>query len=388
MRDENVHYADSVSDLLRITQELRVLNVEDAYAAQVRRAIRRTSREYFRNVLLTKLVPALYQGVALLLVVLALAAVAAVGADDVLGLGAVVLLLVRALNYGNILQSSYQQLNDLVPYAQHIRQELEAFERDRVVDGDQPITRVGRVTFDHVAFGYGEGPRVLHDLSFAIEPGECIGIVGPSGAGKSTIIQLLLRLRHPDEGEIASDGVPLRSIARGDWYRCIGYVPQDPALIVGTVAENIRFYRDGISDEAVERAARRAHLHDDVERMPGGYDTLIGPRDNTISGGQRQRLCIARALATDPTLIVLDEPTSALDGRSEQAIRVTLEEMKGEVTLVIIAHRMSTLTLADRIMVLEHGELKAFHPASELHEHSDFFREMLRASDLAGPRET
>lgn len=377
MREENVHYADAVSDLLRITQDLRVLSVEDAYATQVRTAIRRTSREYFTNILLTRLVPALYQGVALMLVVLALAAVAAAGADDVLGLGAVVLLLVRALNYGNVLQSNYQQLNDLVPYAQHIRGELASYEANRVVDGDHEVARVGQVVFDHVGFAYGDGPTVLDDLSFEIEPGECVGVVGPSGAGKSTIVQLLLRLRRPDRGRVLIDGVSLADLRGRDWYRCIGYVPQDPALIVGTVAENIRFFRDDITDEMVERASRRAHLHDEVERMPMGYDTPIGPRDNTISGGQRQRLCIARALATDPTLLVLDEPTSALDSRSEQIIRETLDEMKGSVTVIVIAHRMSTLSLADRIMVLEHGRLTAFLPASELEHASEFFRDAL-----------
>jgi ABC-type multidrug transport system fused ATPase/permease subunit len=158
---------------------------------------------------------------------------------------------------------------------------------------------------------------VLQDLEFVIRQGESVGVVGPSGAGKSTLLHLLLRLRDPTRGSYTIEGVDVRDIANATWHGNVAFLPQEPHILDGTVAENIRFFRRGISDEAIERAARMAHIQEDIEGWVGGYATHLGHRSDAVSGGQRQRLCLARALAASPSLLLLDEPTSSLDLRSE-----------------------------------------------------------------------
>jgi ABC-type multidrug transport system fused ATPase/permease subunit len=168
------------------------------------------------------------------------------------------------------------------------------------------------------------------------------------------------------------------------WARLVAFVPQEPRLLKASVTENIRFFRDWVTDEDVLRAAKQAHIHDEVLSWPNGYDTIVSDRVEAVSGGQRQRLCIARALAGRPDFLVLDEPTSGLDGRSESLIQESLSDLKGDVTMVIVAHRLSTLTLCDRIMVLRDGRLEAFDTAESLERSNAFFREAVRLAKLGG----
>src|SRR5262249_17350111 len=163
--------------------------------------------------------------------------------------------------------------------------------------------------------------------SFTVAKGEVIGVVGPSGAGKSTLVQLLLRLREPTTGKMLTDGHDVRELSLDDWYRRFTFVPQEARLFSGTVGDNIRFFREDVDQAAIELAAKRAHLHEEIMAWPDAYDTPVGERGGQLSGGQRQRLCIARALADDPDVIVLDEPTSSLDIRSDALIRETLAEL-------------------------------------------------------------
>ena len=233
-----------------------------------------------------------------------------------------------------------------------------------------------------MCFQYPDGPPVLHDASFTVGVGEIIGIVGPSGAGKSTLVQLILRLREPTTGRISADGRDVHDLRLDDWNRHITFVPQEARLFAGTVAENIRFFRDDVDDEAIARAARRAHLDEEILRMPLGYDTPVGERGSALSGGQRQRLCIARSLVGEPEIVVMDEPTSALDPRSEALIRETISELKARTTVFVIAHRMSTLTICDRIMVMMRGEIQAFEEPDRLERGNVFYREALRLSGM------
>ena len=159
-------------------------------------------------------------------------------------------------------------------------------------------------------------------------------------------------------------------------------MPQDPQLVEATVAENIRFFRPDPSDEDLVAVAKLAHLHDEIEALPQGYDTPIGPRHQTVSGGQRQRLCLARALLGRPDLLILDEPTSALDLRSEHLVHQSLAELSEERMVVVIAHRLSTLNICDRIMVLEEGRIRGLLPAAELEQQNDFFREVVALANL------
>jgi ABC-type multidrug transport system fused ATPase/permease subunit len=237
------------------------------------------------------------------------------------------------------------------------------------------------LTFDRVSFAYESRQRVLDEVSFRVDAGETVGIVGHSGAGKSTLVQLLLRLREPDSGVYRVDSTDVRQIARDDWHRRVAYVSQEPRLLGGTVTENIRYLRDHINDEAIETAAKMAHIHEEILSWPGTYNHRVGQRLDAVSGGQRQRLCLARALAGKPEILVLDEPTSALDPHSEAAIQQSLEELRGTVTMFIVAHRMSTLSICDRIMVIDSGRIEAFDTPENLQRIDGYFR---AAMQLAG----
>jgi ATP-binding cassette subfamily B protein len=233
---------------------------------------------------------------------------------------------------------------------------------------------VNELAFAHVSFSYRPTQPVLCDVSFTIDGGEAIGIIGPSGAGKSTLVQILLQLRAPEQGRYLVNGLPADEYTRADWHRSVAYVPQEPRLVHASVAENIRYYREGIDDEAMERAAQLARIHDDVMAWPDGYDTIVGPRADAVSGGQQQRICLARALAARPEVLVLDEPTSALDPQSEALIQESLTALKSELTLFIVAHRMSTLDVCDRVMVIVDGRLMAFDMIEVLQRESPYYR--------------
>ncbi|MFN7149503.1 MAG: ATP-binding cassette domain-containing protein, partial [Microthrixaceae bacterium] len=238
------------------------------------------------------------------------------------------------------------------------------------------------IRFQDVSYSYDGRVDALSGVSFDVAVGEAVGLIGPSGSGKSTLIQMLLRLRHPATGTYLVDGVDVAEIDEDSWFSQIAFVPQDSRVFDDTIAENIRFFRDGVSRADIEAAARRAHVHDEIVAMPDGYDTVLGSRGGSLSGGQRQRVAIARALVTDPSMLVLDEPTSALDMRSESLVHETLSELKGSVTLFVIAHRLSTLNTCDRIMVMGDGRLQAFGDRSALEADNDFYREALRLSAI------
>ena len=195
-------------------------------------------------------------------------------------------------------------------------------------------------------------------------------------------MQLILRLREPSTGRILANGRDVAELSLDDWYRHVSFVEQEPRLFAGTVADNIRFFRDDVDDELIRRAARRAHLDDEIMAMPLAYETPIGERGGELSGGQRQRLCIARALVEEPEIMVLDEPTSALDPKSEALMRETMTNVRAHATVFVIAHRMSTLTICDRIMVIHDGELQGFDTPSRLENGNAFYRQALQLSGM------
>ncbi len=222
-----------------------------------------------------------------------------------------------------------------------------------------PPSIKGRVQFKRVSFHYPTRPDipVLQDLSFTAEPGQVIALVGPSGSGKSTIAGLLTRFYDPVQGTILLDAHDIRTL-NGAWLRQqIGVVSQDPFLMSASIAANIRYGRSDASDEAVRQAARDAYAQSFIEGFPQGYETRVGERGLQLSGGQRQRIAIARALLKDPRILILDEATSALDAESEHLVQKALVHlMKGRTTFVI-AHRLSTVRHADRVLVMEHGKI-------------------------------
>ncbi|WP_246668326.1 type I secretion system permease/ATPase [Bradyrhizobium elkanii] len=216
----------------------------------------------------------------------------------------------------------------------------------------------GQVTFEHATFRYRiDGPEVLHDVSFSVEPGQVIGIVGSSGSGKSTITKLIQRLYVPESGRVLVDGVDLAMVDLSWLRRQIGVVLQENVLFNCTIRDNIALADPAMPMERVIEAAELAGAHDFILELPEGYDTVVGERGSSLSGGQRQRIAIARALITDPRILILDEATSALDYESERAIQQNMRRISAGRTVFVIAHRLSTVRNASRIITLEHGRI-------------------------------
>ena len=258
-------------------------------------------------------------------------------------------------------------------------------ERNREVDDmpGAPALRVheGHVRFEHVSFSYdpGAGGRpILHDVSFEIPPGKTVAVVGPSGAGKSTLARLLYRFYDINEGTISIDGQELRSVTQASLRNAIGIVPQDTVLFNDTVEYNIAYGRPGATRDEVEGAAKAAHIHNFIAATPKGYATMVGERGLKLSGGEKQRVAIARTLLKNPPILIFDEATSALDSANERAIQAELRAVSQGKTALVIAHRLSTVVDAHEIVVMEAGRVVERGPHAELLARGGRYAEMWR----------
>ena len=222
------------------------------------------------------------------------------------------------------------------------------------------------VSFENVGFSYDKRRQVLNDISFKIPAGKTVAVVGHSGAGKSTLSRLLYRFYDVSEGEIAIDGQNIRDVSQQSVRRAIGIVPQDTVLFNDTIYYNIAYGRPGAEKEEVIRAAKHAHIHEFIESLPDGYDTMVGERGLKLSGGEKQRVAIARTILKAPAILVFDEATSALDSATEQNIQAELEAISADTTTLIIAHRLSTVQHADQILVMDKGQITEQGTHSEL----------------------
>ena len=232
-----------------------------------------------------------------------------------------------------------------------------------------PIEDVaGEIQFTNVSFEYesGEGQSVLWDLSLNVGQGQTVGIVGPTGAGKSTLVKLLLRFYDLQQGQITLDGKNLRELSLGDLRKAMGFVSQDVFLFHGTVLENVTYGSFDAAEEEIIQAAKIAEAHEFITALPQGYDTVVGERGQKLSGGQRQRISLARAVLKNPPVLILDEATSSVDNETEALIQRSLERITRDRTTLVIAHRLSTIVHADRIFVLDQGELSEQGTHSEL----------------------
>lgn len=252
----------------------------------------------------------------------------------------------------------YTQIQEALGAIRRVYEILET--RPLIVDPENPVVFdkiQGGIEFDHVSFGYSKDNPILKDVSLQVRPGEQVALVGPSGAGKSTVIQLVHRFFDVDSGAIRVDGHDIREIELKTFLNHVALVPQETLLFGGTIRENILYGKLDATDEELDRAARFANAYDFIKDLDQGYDTVVGEKGVKLSGGERQRIAIARALLKNPKILILDEATSSLDNQSEMLIQDALENlMKGRTTL-IIAHRLSTVHNADRIVVLDKGRV-------------------------------
>ncbi len=305
---------------------------------------------------------------------------------DVVLANAFILQLYVPLNFlGVVWRQIRQSFTDLENIEDLLRLEPEI--RDR--PGAAPLVlRGGAVRFEKVAFAYDRRQPILEDIDFAIPPGGRLAVVGPSGAGKSTLVRLLFRFYDVTRGRIRIDGQDIREVTQRSLRRTIGLVPQDTVLFNDTIAANIAYGRPGASREEIEQAARVAQIHEFIRRLPDGYETVVGERGLRLSGGEKQRVAIARVVLADPPILVLDEATASLDSRTEQALQTALEEIARGRTTLVIAHRLSTIVDADEILVLEHGRIVERGTHEALLRRSGLYAEMWsrqRATVEGGP---
>jgi ATP-binding cassette, subfamily B, bacterial PglK len=271
------------------------------------------------------------------------------------------------------------------PFLDSVIDDLSLAGDGRDGDGETRITEAPEIRLQDVTFGYSPNQPVLRGITVSIPPNQHTAIVGPSGSGKSTLVDVIAGLLRPDHGSVLVGGVDLFAEGRGTWQRLIGFVPQSTVLLDVSIRENVAFGvpHDEIEDAEVERAITAAQLGPFVRGLPNGANTCVGENGVALSGGQRQRIAIARALYLRPRVLILDEATSALDSETEAAISRTLDELRHELTIITVAHRLSTIRNSDQILVLNEGIIEASGPFDRLQEQSPLFLRLVTLGDLA-----
>ncbi|MDF2387967.1 ABC transporter ATP-binding protein [Nostoc ellipsosporum NOK] len=275
-------------------------------------------------------------------------------ADFVMATSLSLLIISEARNLSRRFLEFFEHIGNVANGVFTIIQPHELIDRDRAIA--HSITK-GRIEFRRVNFSYSAGKKVFENLSITIQPGQRVGLVGFSGSGKSSFVNLILRLFDPQSGQILIDGVDVRDMTQDALHAQISLIPQDPSLFHRTLLENIRYGRLDATDEEVIEAARKAYAHDFIAQMREGYDSLVGERGVKLSGGQRQRIAIARVILKDAPILILDEATSSLDSITEKAIQDTLDLAMNGKTVIVVAHRLSTIAHLDRILVFDQGRI-------------------------------
>jgi len=269
---------------------------------------------------------------------------------------AIIYLVQKMFSFVQSIQGKFNIVNETLPLINIIvTYEKEIDKNKEFAEGNKQFIFNRTLEFKNVSFGYAEGQDIVSLLNLYVNKGEMIGLIGPSGAGKTTTVDLLLRLFRPQSGELLIDGVNIDEMDKKSWRNNIGYVSQDIFLLNDTIENNIRFYDDSLSPKDIADATKSANIYDFIETLPDKLQTIVGERGIQLSGGQRQRIVLARILARKPSILILDEATSALDNESEHKIQEAIRDLRGKLTIIIVAHRLSTVIHSNRILVLKDG---------------------------------
>lgn len=348
--------ATTVSEMADLSLEITVMNVAGASADQLDRLVAREARSQRHMGFFRDLVNPVYTTLAFGAIVLAVVVLREFGTSDLQATGSVLLIMLRSLSYGQQLQHGASALGQISPALEQLADQRTVLLDQRRQRGSRAIEAFSTLALQRVSFSYDERP-VLHDVSLSVGRGEIVGIVGPSGAGKTTLVNIVLGLLDPSSGTVLVDDTATSDISADSWSRLVAHVPQETRLLDGTIADNVRFLRPGLSDHDIDRALTGAGLTLDWARFPAGITTDVGTAGRAFSGGQKQRLAIARALVTHPSLLVLDEPTSALDTESDEAVVDTLRRLRGSVAVIVVSHRDTTLAACDRVIAVADGRV-------------------------------
>ncbi|KKS22830.1 MAG: Permease and ATP-binding protein of an ABC transporter complex [Microgenomates group bacterium GW2011_GWC1_41_8] len=287
---------------------------------------------------------------------------------------ATIYIIQRIFIHINTAQKSLHDMNDFGPHFVSVGDLETNVDKNLESDsGEKGFVFKDRLEFRDVKFSYPGKEPVLDGISFAVKKGELVGVVGSSGSGKTTLVDLFMRFFYPQSGEIILDGVNINEIKLAQWRKNIGYMPQDTFLLNDTISNNIRFYDDSLSEEDIKRSAEIANAVKFIEKLSSGFETIIGEHGVLLSGGQKQRIALARTLARKPHILILDEATSSLDNESEALIQEAIENLKGQTTVIVIAHRVSTIMNADRLIALEGGKIKETGTPEELLKKKDSY---------------
>lgn len=288
----------------------------------------------------------------------------------------------KIFTYIESAQKKIQSLSEYTPFLESaITYTAKTINHQEKEVGDASFVFQKSITLTNIEFEYSNERKILKGINLTIQKGEMIGIIGPSGSGKTTIIDLLLRLFTPSSGTITIDNKNIETVGMQEWRRNVCYVPQDIFLLNDTIENNIRFFDDTVSETDIRKAATMSYADEFIAKEPYGLQTLVGERGVNLSVGQRQRIVLARALARKPNVLILDEATSALDHESEGVIKEALLHLKGKLTIIMVAHKPSTLALADRIVTMTNGEIIEVGTPLELEKNpSSFYANMQKTS--------
>ena len=270
----------------------------------------------------------------------------------------IIFLIQKIFQYIQSLQANFHAINELTPYAKNIMIYTKKTEQN--IEKNQYKNKFNfnnQLTFKKIKFEYEINKPILNNINFTIKKGEMVGLIGSSGAGKTTVVDLILRLFQPISGSIKVDGKNINKIDLRSWRKNIGYISQDMFLINDTIENNIKFYNNSITKNDIIKATKMANIYNTIIDLTDKFNTVIGERGIMLSAGQRQRIIIARVLATNPNFLIMDEATSALDNESEIKIQKVIDGLRGKITTFVIAHRLSTIMNSDKILVIDNGTI-------------------------------
>lgn len=355
----NSFYAEEVSRLATSTMELKSFGVGPRAEAQLETINSDVAHRQYSARFAALFAGNIFKDVAVFLLIGSVAGLYVLGQGALASAGVVVTLIIRGLASAQQASGMYQFISESMPNLVALNERLGAMHSESLPESGRPVGEFESLRLVDVGYTYDDGDaNALKDVNLDIAAGDFVGVIGPSGGGKSTLLQLILRLRQPTSGSILMNGHDYRETSIDEWHDFVSLVPQEPSLLEATIAENIAYYRP-IGIDAIHDAARAANIYDDIDALPNGFDTRLGPRGSGLSGGQKQRIAIARALAGSPSLLVMDEPTSALDSSSENVVLETIASLKGRTTLILVAHRMSTVASADYLIRVQDGFVSA-----------------------------